>query len=187
MPDLISFGRVPNTANTLKKSLEGCQTRSQIHEGYLSQGISVQTIRIPLSRCTLRLRLIRMHRVPKINWKICVPIIRGTNSWRSKKQSITDLSSLKSEYISNCAATKQGIWVSNLLACFTSKDASLVIKISIDNQGSLSTAKNWSINALNKRIDPRNHLVREDAANNLFELAHCFWRSHDQGPDERPH
>ena len=43
----------------------------------------------------------------------------------------------------------------------------------MDNQGSIKSAQNMSINARNKHIDIRHHFVREAVAKKEVALAYC--------------
>ena len=97
----------------------------------------------------------------------------GAISWRSKKQSIVALSSCEAEYISACTAAKEAIWLSNVLQTTVGTDKPLPITVFMDNQGSIKSAQNMSINARNKHIDIRHHFVREAVAKKEVALAYC--------------
>ena len=97
----------------------------------------------------------------------------GAISWRSKKQSIVALSSCEAEYISACTAAKEAIWLSNVLQNLLGTESPSPITVLMDNQGSIKSAQNTSINARNKHIDIRHHFVREAVAKKEVALAYC--------------
>ena len=97
----------------------------------------------------------------------------GAISWRSKKQSIVALSSCEAEYISACTAAKEAIWLSNVLQNLLGTKSPSPITVLMDNQGSIKSAQNTSINARNKHIDIRHHFVREAVAKKEVALAYC--------------
>jgi len=97
----------------------------------------------------------------------------GAISWRSKKQSIVALSSCEAEYISACTAAKEAIWLSKVMQNMLGTDKPSPITVLMDNQGSIKSAQNMSINARNKHIDIRHHFVRDAVAKKDVLLAYC--------------
>lgn len=93
-------------------------------------------------------------------------------SWRSKKQSIIALSSCEAEYISCTSASKEAIWISNILSSLNQVPPSPV-PLYIDNQGCIESSKNVSINARNKHIDIRHHFIRDAVASKRIAPQHC--------------
>eukprot|EP00171_Calliarthron_tuberculosum_P022843 IDg22843t1 len=97
----------------------------------------------------------------------------GAVSWRSKKQTVVATSSCEAEYISVCSATKEAIWLSQLISCLQGHKLPTPMTILVDNQGAIASAHNWSINARNKHIGIRYHFVREAVANNQVKISYC--------------
>ena len=91
-------------------------------------------------------------------------------SWKSKKQPIVALSSCESEYVATSYAVQEGIFLQNL-----SKDMGLfseiaVVKLYVDNQGSIALSKNPVYHQRSKHIDTRFHFIRSKVADGTFML-----------------
>lgn len=97
-------------------------------------------------------------------------IAGGPVSWRSKKQTITALSSCEAEYIASSDAAKEAIWLKRLTQDITSEKSQLPVMLYLDNQGAKDTAYNSGINHRNKHIDIKYHFVREAIQNNKVQL-----------------
>ena len=65
------------------------------------------------------------------------PIAGGAVSWKSKKQSCVATSTCEAEY----SPTKEAIWLSRLVSDTTNSRTPQVIKIRVDNNGTIDTAK----------------------------------------------
>ncbi len=110
-------------------------------------------------------------------------LVGGAISWRSKRQTCVALSSCEAEYIAACLATRESIWLSNVLSNLTNQTATQCVSLSVDNDGAIDTAKNTSINQRNKHIDLQYHFVRDAVQSQLIRLDRCD--SQDQAAD--PH
>lgn len=87
----------------------------------------------------------------------------GPISWSSKRQSTVSLSTCEAEYIGQTQATKEAVWLRNLLAELTymnERDIPTTI-IYGDNQGAIALAKNPKFHGRSKHIDIQHHYVRE--------------------------
>ena len=85
----------------------------------------------------------------------------GLISWRSKKQPIVALSSCEAEYIALCYATKEGIFLRQVLRDI-GVTSSGIEKFTIhgDNQGTLALVKSHVKRERSKHIDIKYHFVR---------------------------
>ena len=96
----------------------------------------------------------------------------GAISWGSKKQTDVALSSTESEYIALADATREAVWLSNLLKGleFTQLKPILIYG---DNGGSLSIAKNPQYHKRTKHFDTRNHYIRQKVKEGIVEVKYC--------------
>lgn len=62
-------------------------------------------------------------------------------SWKSKKQTVTALSTCEAEYIATCSAAKEAIWLNQLWRSMTGSSSTDAILIHVDNDGSIDLAK----------------------------------------------
>ena len=97
----------------------------------------------------------------------------GAVPWRSKKQSSIALSSVEAEYISSCTASKEAIWLSNVLKEILHTSNTTPIHLLVDSSGSISSAHNEPINDRNKHIDIRYHFVRHPIADKKITMSYC--------------
>ncbi len=94
----------------------------------------------------------------------------GAVSWRSKKQSIVDTSSCKAEYVAAFSATKESIWLSNLLAEMTGSEHTTPQTLFVDNQRAIALAERQATTSRSKHIEIRFHYLRDAVAKNLVKL-----------------
>ena len=96
----------------------------------------------------------------------------GAISWSSKKQSTVALSTTEAEYIAMCHASKEAIWLRQLLADINYK---ILGPTSIygDNQGCIALSKNPSDHARTKHMDIKYHFVREKVEQQKIVLSFC--------------
>jgi hypothetical protein len=95
-------------------------------------------------------------------------------AWSSKKQTSTALSSTEAEYISLTHASKQAIWIRNLLDSLnrwpSHQDQLLPLTLCCDNQGAIKLALNPEFHARTKHIDIAHHFIRECVRNGQITL-----------------
>ena len=104
-------------------------------------------------------------------------------SWSSKRQATVALSSCEAEYMVASEATKEAIWIRNLLQEFKLPIFNnLTIPIAIDNNSAMKLSKNPEFHARTKHIAMRHHFIREkvvtgevkvhrvDTKNNLADI-----------------
>lgn len=111
----------------------------------------------------------------------------GAISWSSKRQPTVALLSCEAEYMDQTQATKEAIWLRDLLKQLddpTVKDPSLAlishneatiyalnaIIIYCDNQGAMALAKNPQFHARTKHIDAQWHYQREKVEDGSVEF-----------------
>ena len=89
-------------------------------------------------------------------------------SWHCKKQTTVALSSVEAEYMALSDATRETLYVHNLLAEFFG--LKLPIVMDMDNIGAGHIAENDLNNKLTKHIDIRHHFVRHYIRAKIIEL-----------------
>lgn len=99
-------------------------------------------------------------------------LIGGAVSWSSKRQEIVALSTVEAEYVALTHATKEAIWLKNLLAEIYGS-ASDPVEIRGDNQGSIALARDDKFHARIKHIDIRFHFVRYAIEKKMIKLVYC--------------
>ena len=95
-------------------------------------------------------------------------------SWNSKKQATVALSSTEAEYMALTQATKESIWLQQLLLNLGArKHIAEVSKIVVDNQGAIALAKTPEYHARTKHIDIQYHFIREHLESGKITLDYC--------------
>ena len=102
----------------------------------------------------------------------CFTFGAGVVSWSSKKQSSVALSSTEAEYMALAHATKEAIWVKQLLSELWAHGSGPYV-INVDNQSCIALAKNPEFHARSKHIDIQYHFIREKVEEGLVELVFC--------------
>ena len=72
-----------------------------------------------------------------------------------------------------CAATKEAVWLSRLLADIRCLKVPQPITLGIDNAGTIYLSDNPAINERSKHIDVQYHFVRECVEVGKIKLSHC--------------
>lgn len=89
----------------------------------------------------------------------CFTFSKSLVSWESTKQKTVALSSTEAEYMALTEATKEGIYLQNLLNELTNYSNSVILYS--DNQSALKLASNPVFHKRSKHIDVRHHFIRE--------------------------
>ena len=101
-------------------------------------------------------------------------ILLGGNiiAWRSKKQGLVALSTLKSEYYALLEVVKELKWLRGLLGelGYHQLDPTIVHE---DNNGCIATAHNPKHHNRTKHINIKYHFVRDEIQKGTFCLEHC--------------
>ena len=92
-------------------------------------------------------------------------------SWCSQKQDVVALSSCEAEYMAATEATKQAIWLQELMSEITgSKEEKTLIRV--DNKSAIALAKNPVFHRRSKHIHKRFHFIRECVEQGLIDVEH---------------
>lgn len=89
----------------------------------------------------------------------CFTFSKSLVSWESTKQKTVALSSTEAEYMALTEATKEGIYLQNLLNELTNYSNGVILYS--DNQSALKLASNPVFHKRSKHIDVRHHFIRE--------------------------
>ena len=93
-------------------------------------------------------------------------------SWQAKKQSMIALSTAEAEYAALTQATKEAIWLQNLLKDLgMSKYAPKIVNV--DNQGTIALAENPIHHARTKHLDIQLQFVRNSIEDGTIKLQYC--------------
>ena len=93
----------------------------------------------------------------------------GAISWQSQKQRSVALSTVEAEYMAQCQAAKEAIWLSALtreLGVGTQAPMTILT----DSQGAMALAKNPEHHQRSKHIDIRYHFLRDQVTQGTIEL-----------------
>ena len=93
----------------------------------------------------------------------------GAISWNSKKQTTTALSSTEAEYTAISHATRQAIWLRNLLEGLGYPQEEPTVLYS-DNQSAITLTRDAQFHARSKHFDVQNHFVREKVENGIVDI-----------------
>ena len=93
-------------------------------------------------------------------------------SWRSKLQDCTTLSITEAEYIAASEATKEAIWLHQLLADFSAKDPNdhLVPTLYCNSESAIHIITNLVYHPKTTHIEVRYHHIRELVTNKKLEV-----------------
>ena len=96
----------------------------------------------------------------------------GAISWSSRLQATVAASTTESEYMAAAGATKEAMWLRELMStfCITSDSP---LEIFCDNQAALSLIKNPILSQRSKHIDVIYHFTRERVARKEVQFAYC--------------
>ena len=95
----------------------------------------------------------------------CFKLSGSIVSWESRKQSSVVLSSTEAEYVALSEASKEAIYLRNLLGEFTGKVR--CITLFNDNQSAQKVCNNPAFHKRAKHIDIRYHFIREAVSKNF--------------------
>lgn len=92
----------------------------------------------------------------------------GAITWNSHRQKCVVLSTTEAEYIAACSATKELVWIKQLLKDI-GQDVEKITLL-IDNQGAIKLIRNPEFHKRSKHIDIQYHYVREKLQENILDL-----------------
>lgn len=90
-------------------------------------------------------------------------------TWCSQRQHTVALSTTEAEFMAACAATKEAIWIKQLL-CDLGEFKQQVVMINIDNQSAISVIKNINFHKRCKHIDTKYHFIKEKYYAKVIDL-----------------
>ena len=100
-------------------------------------------------------------------------------SWKSKRQSTVALSSCESEYVAMTVATREGLYLSQLLGDLVENGVvsnPLVdtsgFELFADNQGAISLTKNPVLHQRSKHFDLKLHFIRDLVDKKLVKISY---------------
>lgn len=96
----------------------------------------------------------------------------GAVSWSSKRQEIISLSTTESEYVAATHASKEAIWLRQLIGQIFSPLTSPTT-LFCDNQSAIALAKDHQFHARSKHIDIRYHFLRWITEKGTIQLIYC--------------
>jgi hypothetical protein len=85
----------------------------------------------------------------------------GAIFWSSKRQPTIALSMTQAKYMASMQATKEAIWVTQLMKELGYMKRMKAMVIRCDNKGVISLTKNPTQHARTKHIDVQHHFVQE--------------------------
>lgn len=97
----------------------------------------------------------------------------GSVSWRSKKQTVIATPSCEAEYIASCFASKECVWLSQLVADVLGLAAPIPTLLKMDNNGAMDSSRSNSVNQRNKHVDVNYHYVRDCVSKKKVVLEYC--------------
>lgn len=98
----------------------------------------------------------------------CFVMSGAAVSWQSRKQKTVSLSSTESEYIALSEASREAVYLRNLMYEITG--SLCVIDLHCDNQSALKLASSHQSHNRSKHIDVRYHYVRDVVKNNFVNI-----------------
>ena len=96
----------------------------------------------------------------------------GAVSWSSKKQEIISLSTTEAEYVAATHATKEALWLRNLIGQVFG-DILDPTTLYCDNQSAIALAKDHQYHARTKHIDIRFHFIRWAIDEGKLKMTYC--------------
>lgn len=94
----------------------------------------------------------------------------GAVTWSSRRQKCVSLSTMEAEYVAACEASKEAVWIRNLLQDLNPRICSDPITLKVDNQGAIRLAMNQDYHKRTKHIDIRYHYIREKLEDNAIAV-----------------
>lgn len=90
-------------------------------------------------------------------------------TWCSQRQHTVALSTTEAEFMAACSATKEAIWIKQLL-CDLGEFKQQLVVINIDNQSAISVIKNINFHKRCKHIDTKYHFIKEKYYGRVIDL-----------------
>ena len=97
----------------------------------------------------------------------------GAVSWSSKRQELVTLSTTEAEYVALTHATKEALWLQNLLSELFRDLKTHPFPLHSDNMSAIALAKDDKYHARTKHIDIRFHFIRYTIEEGKIKLIFC--------------
>ena len=94
----------------------------------------------------------------------------GAISWKSQRQKTVALSSTEAEYMAASSATRELLWLRNLLSEL--HQTQQTVTLHCDNQGCIALANNPTYHQRTKHIDTQYHFIREQVEKQIVRLTY---------------
>lgn len=101
----------------------------------------------------------------------CFKLSGAVISHECRKQQTVALSSTEAEYMGVCEASKEAIFLKNVMLFLTGKEVGPIVLYN-DNQSAKKLTENCMFYKRSKHIDVRFHFIREAVANNLVKIVY---------------
>lgn len=96
----------------------------------------------------------------------------NTVAWKSQKQKAVSLSTTEAEYIAACEASKEAIWLRDLLQELKLAENKVTL-LNQDNQSAIFLEKNHSVKQRSKHIDIKYHFIRDLVQQGSITIRYC--------------
>ena len=93
--------------------------------------------------------------------------------WKSRRQVTVAASTVEVEYMAIGDATKEALWLRSLFFELNIQDLNYPTRILVDNEGSVSLAKNPLLSDCSKHIDIQHHFIQEQVFSHEIYLSYC--------------
>ncbi|XP_045783756.1 secreted RxLR effector protein 161-like [Maniola jurtina] len=90
-------------------------------------------------------------------------------TWSSQRQQTVALSTTEAEFMAACAATKEAIWIKQLLSDI-GEYKQQTLCLNLDNQSAISVIRNANFHKRCKHIDIKYHFVKEKYYDKVIDL-----------------
>jgi hypothetical protein len=101
--------------------------------------------------------------------RYCFSLGSAMVSWSSRKQGSIAQSTAKAEYIATSVASREAVWLRNLLSYLFSVDLEPIV-IHCDNQSCIKLSENPVFHDRSKHIEIRYHYVRDMVQKNILSI-----------------
>lgn len=93
----------------------------------------------------------------------------GPVAWTSRRQHCTTLSTTEAEYVAVCEATKETVWMRNLLQNIGLEQSAPTV-LFCDNQSAIRLVRNPEFHKRTKHIDVQFHFIREKQEDGTIDV-----------------
>jgi hypothetical protein len=103
----------------------------------------------------------------------CVVLLGGCPvHWRSSKQTLVASSTVESELISAALGSREGLWISRLVAELLGKVENIPILLRVDNQGAIALSSKRMVSKFTKHIALKWFFTRQCVEEGLIDIVY---------------